>query len=76
MKRKKFKERYDFICAKCEHEQWAAPSIMMTGFGMNRGHGSCLNCKTALHLEITPDIYGNKMVSEIWDEWLKQGDKK
>jgi transcription elongation factor Elf1 len=71
MKRKVFKERYDFKCAKCGKELWAAPSIMMTGFGMNQGHGSCLKCKTFLHLEIIPDIYGEEMISEEWDGWLK-----
>jgi len=71
MKRKKFKERYDFICAKCGEEMWIAPSMMMTQFGLNQGHGSCLKCKTFLHLEITPDIYGEEMISQIWDEWLK-----
>jgi len=71
-KREYFKERYDFVCCSCGHEQWAKPSIMMTGFGMNQGHGSCLKCKKFLHLEIEGGLDGEKMISMLWDDYLKR----
>lgn len=74
-KRETFKERYNFKCPKCKKELWAGPSIMMTGFGMNQGHGTCPDCKTFFHLEIIPDIYGETMKSEVWDKWLKKQKK-
>lgn len=61
------KDAYEFDCAACGHNQMAAPSIMMTAFGLNSGAGNCLECKVHLHLEIAPD--NTKMVSEIWSEW-------
>jgi len=70
-KKETFEERYNFKCAKCGHEQSAAPSWGMQS-GHNSGHGSCMKCKTFLHLEITPDIFGKEMKSEIWDEFLKR----
>jgi len=71
-KREHFKKRYDFICCNCGYEQWAAPSIMMTGFGMNQGRGSCLKCKEFLHLEIEGGIDGDKMISMLWGDFLKR----
>ncbi len=76
MTRKKFKERYDFECAACGKLQWAAPSMSMIHWGRNQGHGSCIECKTFLHLEITPDMFGKKMKSEVWDDWLEKQDRK
>ena len=67
-----FKEKYDFDCCVCGAKLWAEPSIMMTGFGINSGHGCCTECKTFLHLEIYPDIAGEYMVSKDWDEYLKE----
>lgn len=52
LKKENFKEKYDFICCNCGYKQWAKPSINMTGFGINSGCGSCLNCKKFLHLKI------------------------
>ena len=71
-KRENFKKTYDFKCAKCGHKQWAKPSMMMTQFGMNQGSGSCLKCKEFLHLEIEGGIDGEKMVSMVWDDYLKK----
>lgn len=71
-KREHFKKRYDFKCPKCEKKLWAKPSIMMTGFGMNSGHGTCPDCKIFFHLEIEGGIDGERMISEIWDVWLKK----
>ncbi len=71
-KREFFKERYEFICPKCGYKQWAKPSTMMTGFGMNSGHGNCLKCKEFLHLEIEGGLNGEKMISEFWDDFLKK----
>ncbi len=70
-KRTIFKKTYDFNCCKCGYKQWAAPSIMMTGFGLNQGHGSCLGCKTFLHLKIDGGLTGKKMVSILWDDFMK-----
>jgi len=71
-KRKTFKERYDFVCCNCGAELWAEPSIMMTGFGLNRGHGTCLKCKKFLHLEIEGGLDGENMISELWEDFLKK----
>jgi len=76
MKRETFKERYDFKCPKCKKELWAKPSMMMTQFGNNSGHGTCPDCKTFFHLEITPDIFGERMKAEIWDKWLNKQKRK
>ena len=72
LKRVHFKEKYDFVCCSCGYEQWAKPSIMMVGFGMNQGHGSCLKCKEFLHLEIKGGLDGEKMISMKWDDYLKK----
>ena len=71
-KREYFKKKYDFVCCNCGHEQWARPSMMMTQFGMNQGHGSCLKCKEFLHLEIEGGIDGDQMISILWDDYLKK----
>jgi hypothetical protein len=65
-----FKETYEFECCKCGKQLWAAPSILMTGFGMNQGHGACPSCKTSLHLEIEGGLNGERMISRDWKEWL------
>jgi len=67
--------QYDFKCPKCGHEQSASPSICM-GMGMNHGHGSCINCKTFLHLEIIDAMHGSEMKAILWDEYLKKKEKK
>ena len=72
LKREHFKEKYDFICCNCGYEQWAKPSMMMTQFGENSGHGGCLKCKEFLHLEIEGGIDGENMISELWDDFLKR----
>lgn len=64
------KQQYEFSCAKCGYEQMAQPSIMMHGFGLNAGHGSCLECGTFLHLMI--DIEKQIIVSQDWEEWLAE----
>lgn len=71
-KRETFKERYNFKCAQCGHEQSAKPSMIMTEFGMNQGHGKCLKCGEFLHLEITPDLQGEEMKSELWGRLYKK----
>lgn len=71
-KRQYFKKSYEFECPKCKKELWAKPSMMMTQFGINSGHGTCLDCKTFFHLEIAGGINGKKMIAEIWDDWLKK----
>lgn len=60
-----FKEAYPFTCVVCGHEQIAQISIFMH-MGLNSGHGSCLQCRTFLHLE----IQGDRMVSQEWEAWL------
>ena len=72
MKREYFKKSYDFVCCKCGYVQYARPSILMTGFGINSGSGDCLNCKEFLHLEIEGGIDGEKMISMLWDEHIKK----
>ncbi len=64
------KKSYDFTCVVCGYEQCAKPSMMMDVFGINSGHGSCLRCRTFLHLEIEPD--GEFMISQDWDEHLAE----
>jgi len=71
-KREYWKKRYDFTCPTCGATLWAKPSMMMTEFGINSGTGSCLKCKTFLHLEIVPDIYGEEMKAEKWDNYLER----
>ncbi len=72
LQREYFKEKYNFICCNCGYEQGVKPSIMMTGFGINSGHGSCLSCGEFLHLEIEGGLDGENMVSELWDDFLKK----
>ena len=72
MKKMKFEKSYPFKCPKCKLKLWAKPSIMMTGFGINSGHGTCPDCKTFFHLQIKGSIRGKEMESEIWDDWLKK----
>jgi hypothetical protein len=43
---------------------------MMHGFGLNTGHGKCMECGTFLHLEI--DTEKQVMLSQDWDEWLAE----
>ncbi len=69
--REYFKKRYEFRCAKCNKVQWAKPSMSMTEFGRNSGHGRCTYCDTFLHLEIEGDLCGETMVSIIWEDFLK-----
>ncbi len=71
-RREYFKKRYNFTCANCKHEQSASPSMMMTQFGINSGHGCCLKCGEFLHLEIEGGIDGKKMVSMKGDDFLKK----
>ena len=47
----KLKEKYDFDCAVCGHNQGMNPSILME-LGMNSGSGRCLRCKEFLRLEV------------------------
>ncbi len=72
LKRTHFKKSYDFECPKCKNKLWAKPSMMMTEFGRNSGHGTCLDCKIFFHLEIEGGLGGKKMIAEIWDNWLKK----
>ena len=71
-KRETFKESYDCKCIKCGKTIPVKPSMMMTEFGMNEGCGTCTHCKSFLSLEITPDIFGEEMKSEIWNDFLKR----
>ena len=74
-KREYFKEKYDFFCCDCGYKQWAKPSMSMTGLGRNSGHGSCINCKKFLHLEIEGGLDGENMVSVLWDDFMKSTKK-
>ena len=51
------------------YEQSADTSLFMK-MGCNNGHGSCMNCGAFLHLEITPDLYGDRMEAIMWGEYL------
>lgn len=64
------KKRYDVECAACGHAFLAAPSMAMEFFGMNTGSAACPQCRTYLHLEITPDLTGDAMTSIRHTEWL------
>ena len=59
MKNKKLylnlRERYNFTCCECRHEQSAAPSMFMSLFQLNAGGGSCSKCKEYLFLQINED---------------------
>ena len=67
----KFKERYEFICPKCQAKLYAAPSMMMTCFGRNSGFGKCLDCGEFLHLEIKGGLEGTEMKAMFWNDFLK-----
>lgn len=67
---KKPKNAYDFICPKCEADQYLVPSMAME-MGMNLGHGSCLKCKTFLHLELD-DLGKQTAKAEIWDDYVQR----
>lgn len=66
------KASYDVECAVCGHPQQAAPSLSMLIFGINSGAGTCGKCQAYLHLEITPDLGGDRMSSMEWDEWYER----
>ena len=65
------KARYNFVCANCGHEMSAAPSLSMR-CGDNFGAASCKNCGTYLHVKITPDIFGEEMKSESYEQYLSE----
>ena len=69
------KQQYDFTCPKCEHKQFLHKSMAME-MGINTGSGSCLKCKTFLHLEITPDLNGEMAKAIPFDDWLKSQPSK
>ncbi len=71
MGRDYFKKSYEFRCVNCNKIQWAKPSMSMTEFGRNSGHGRCLKCNSFLHLEIEGGLGGETMVSILWDDFLK-----
>lgn len=73
------KKQYQFSCAACGHWQTAKPSIMMRDFRINSGHGSCMECRTFLHLMIdtddtddADDAEQNIILSQDWDDWLAE----
>jgi transcription elongation factor Elf1 len=68
------KDAYQFNCAACNHDQMAAPSMMMTAFGVNAGAGNCLSCGIHLHLEIAQD--NEHMISIVWTEWAAEQRKE
>jgi len=68
-----FLPRYDFTCPNCMYEQSADTSIAMR-MGHNNGQGSCMNCGAFLHLEITPDLHGDKMKAILWDDHLDKNE--
>ena len=72
LKRECFKDKYDFICCDCGYKQWARPSMSMTALGRNSGCGGCLGCKKFLHLQIEGGLDGEKMISMLWDDFLKK----
>lgn len=65
------KKRYNFTCPNCGYEQSAAPSILME-MSYNNGCGSCLECKSFLHLMIVPDLNGDAMEAILWDDYMKK----
>lgn len=64
------KDKYKFNYAACGAELTAKPSFSMQ-LGINSGHGTCLKCKSFLHLMIDSDLDGDKMASEKWDDFIK-----
>ncbi len=50
-----FRESYDITCPACQKTLRAAPSILMTGFGINQGNGHCPGCRALFHLCIGDD---------------------
>lgn len=65
---KRPKNAYDFICPKCGCDQYLKPSMAMQS-GINSGHGSCLECKTFLHLKII-SIKNHQAEAEIYDNYI------
>lgn len=51
-------DAYPFTCPECGHALMARPSLSMTDFGINRGHGSCRRCHTHFTLSINADNAG------------------
>ena len=62
--------RYEFSCSKCGHVAYFERSIMME-MGFNSGHGTCSQCKTFLHLEVS-DEANKKGISMPWEQYRKQ----
>lgn len=75
MKSKYFQKTYEFKCPECGTIQYAKPSMAMHS-GLNTGRGKCIKCNIFLHLEITPDIYGKKMIAKTWYDYLVNIQKK
>lgn len=48
------RKRYKGVCPVCGKENWICKSIAME-MGINSGHGSCLRCKTFLHIAFNPE---------------------
>lgn len=65
---------YLFSCPNCGEEAVAAPSWSMEG-GRNSGCGSCAGCDQFFHLELTPDLDGDKMFATKWEDYLAQKEK-
>ncbi|MBL8060614.1 MAG: hypothetical protein JNK63_07880 [Chthonomonas sp.] len=59
-----FKETYGCKCSECGYEFAAKPSLLMLS-GVNKGSGSCIECKTLLRLSI--DDSGEYMNSARWE---------
>jgi len=70
MNKKDERKKYTFTCPKCGYEQWCAKSMAME-CGHNSGHGSCLECKTFLHLKIVPNLDGDKAEATVYEEFIK-----
>lgn len=48
------RERYKGVCPVCGKENWICKSLAME-MGINTGVGSCLRCKTFLHITFNPE---------------------
>ena len=62
-------KRYDCVCPSCNEEFWASLSILQLMGQLDKGHGSCPECKMFLNLTFEPD--SEKMICIPWDTYLE-----
>ncbi|MBQ0067590.1 MAG: hypothetical protein KBS60_05370 [Phascolarctobacterium sp.] len=64
------KKRYKGICPDCGGTLWICKSIMQEAGMTDLGHGTCIHCKSFLHLEFNEDKQEFDCVN--WEKYRRQ----